>query len=48
MSDIGTEPAVVFDMQKLGVDTAPLENSAQSFLQMWGRAYRSNRTEVQP
>lgn len=46
MSDIGTEPAVIFDMQKLGVDTEPLENSAQAFIKMWGRAYRSDRTEI--
>jgi hypothetical protein len=48
MSDIGTEPALVFDMQKLGVDTTNLEKGTENFIGMWIRAYDPGRRRVIP
>ncbi|MBV1859128.1 MAG: membrane dipeptidase [Nannocystaceae bacterium] len=47
MVDIGTLPSVVHDMKhNLGVDTGPLERSAEDFLVMWERTYSASRTKV--
>ena len=46
MADIGTEAALVYDMTLLGVDTAPINSSAQAFMNMWKRAYDDGRRPV--
>jgi microsomal dipeptidase-like Zn-dependent dipeptidase len=46
MSDIGTEPAMIYDMQRLGVDTSNIESSAKAFIEMWTRAYDPNRQRI--
>ena len=40
---IGMIRDVIKDLNKLGVNTVGLENSAESFLAMWDRAYNPNR-----
>lgn len=44
--DIGALPSLVYDMQRLGVDTAPLRRSTEDFLVSWARAYDPNRARV--
>lgn len=44
--DIGALPSVVHDMKRLGVDTGPLNRSAEAFLVMWERTYDPARTRV--
>lgn len=44
--DIGALPSLLFDMTLLGVDTAPLQRSAEDFLDMWERTYDTQRTRV--
>lgn len=48
LADISTEPSVIFDMKSLGVDTTSLENSAESFIRTWTRAYQPNRQRIAP
>ncbi|MEZ0373377.1 MAG: membrane dipeptidase [Candidatus Sericytochromatia bacterium] len=46
LAHVGLLPAVIEDMQRLGADTRNLENSAESFLKMWERAYDPGRKKV--
>ena len=46
MSDIGTEPAVIFDLKALGVDTRAMERSAEAYLDMWMRTYDPGRGRI--
>ncbi len=46
MSDVATEPALIFDMQKLGADTTNIERGTQEFINMWIRAYNPDRERV--
>ena len=43
---IGHIKNVILDLNKLGVDTNQLEDSAEHFLSMWDRAYDSSRQKV--
>ncbi len=43
---IGHAKAVAADLNKLGVDTAVLNGSAEAFLKMWDRIYAANRTAL--
>ncbi len=40
---IGLEGDVIADLKNMGVDTSDLENSAETFIQMWERCYDTNR-----
>ncbi len=46
LAHIGLLPALIEDMDELGVDTGNIRNSAEMFLQMWERAYDSGRQRV--
>lgn len=46
LAHVGLLPAVIEDMQALGVDTTNLEGSAEAFLQMWERTYDPLRSRV--
>lgn len=46
LAHIGLLPGLMYDMQTLGVDTQPIEESAERFLKMWERQYDSNRTAL--
>ncbi|GAB4194688.1 MAG: hypothetical protein Tsb002_26480 [Wenzhouxiangellaceae bacterium] len=46
LAHVGLLPAVIDDMQRLGVDTGNLEQSAEAFLQMWERTYDPFRARV--
>ncbi len=41
---IGLEGDIINDLKLFGVDTAGLENSAETFIQVWERCYDSDRT----
>ena len=47
LAHIGLLPAVLDDMDELGVDTANIRGSAESFVRMWERVYDPNRGRVQ-
>lgn len=46
LAHVGLLKAVIEDMQAVGADTTNLENSAETFVQMWERTYDSNRGRV--
>ncbi|ACY19038.1 membrane dipeptidase [Haliangium ochraceum] len=46
MAHIGLLPAIIDDMDELGVDTSNVRNSAESFVQMWERVYDPARGRV--
>ena len=43
LAHMGLLPAMIQDMKSLGTDTSNFERSAETFLQMWERAYDPNR-----
>ncbi|MEM9491071.1 MAG: hypothetical protein AAGC55_18120 [Myxococcota bacterium] len=46
LAHIGLLPAVIDDMDDLGVDTSNIRGSAEAFVQMWERVYDPNRGPV--
>jgi len=46
LAHVGLLPALLDDMQRVGVDTTNVENSAETFLQMWERTYDPFRDRV--
>ena len=46
LAHVGLLPALLNDMQDVGVDTTNLESSAETFLQMWERTYDPFRGRI--
>lgn len=46
LAHMGLLPAVIDDMDELGVDTTNIRGSAESFVRMWERVYDPNRGRV--
>lgn len=46
LAHIGLLPAYLWDLKEVGADTTNLENSAESVVKMWERAYDENRQQV--
>lgn len=46
LAHVGLLPAVIDDMDEIGVDTTNLRNSAEAFAQMWERVYDDARGPV--
>lgn len=46
LAHMGLLPAVIDDMDELGVDTSNIRESAERFLQMWNRIYDPSRGRV--
>lgn len=47
LAHIGLLPHLVQDMKDLGTDTANFERSAETFIQMWERAYDTERKRIE-
>ncbi len=45
LAHMGYLPEVLEDLRELGVDTSALDSSAETYLQMWERAWAANRKE---